>query len=78
MATINESTITLFLAKLSLDVKEQTLYRGHEKEYLAKVTEMAQHKKDALISGHEDKINNAAIAEQKGFWKVTFGMIVRK
>jgi hypothetical protein len=64
VATINEDTITIFLARMSLDVTEQDKYIDKEATYLAGVAAMSKAKKDILTSRDPLAIQNAALAEQ--------------
>jgi hypothetical protein len=75
MAVVNEDTITLFLAKMSLDLNEQLHYHNHEKQYLEKVTKLSADKKAALISCDFTTINNAMLTEQQGVFQVISNII---
>src|SRR5690242_19012570 len=70
---IDESTVTLFLAKMSLAAPdEQALYLRDPQKYLAKLKAMSEDKKKVLASKDKVKINQAAASEQPGMVRAEF------
>jgi hypothetical protein len=71
---IDEKTITLFLARMSLSASEQGKYLGHEADYLSHVRNLTDIQKGVLTSCNPARINDAALKEQPGVLITSFNI----